>query len=189
MSVTEKKKIIRTMTIDEIFATFPQKAQKLAQVLSKAGLQCVGCSASTWETLESGILKHGYDETHLEELLKNLNKVLDEESDVETITLTERAAKKYKEICEADEKAGWGLRFDEKPAGCSGFEYTLDFSEKAFSDDAIFVCHGVEIHVNKKVLGRLLGCEIDFVEGLQSGFKISNPNVRSSCGCGTSHGY
>ena len=101
-----------------------------------------------------------------------------------------RAAKKYTEILEEEGKQGWGIRFAERMAGCNGFEYALDYSEKANDDDDIFESQGIEIHIHKKMLGRLIGSSIDFVDGLQgSGFKISNPNVRSSCGCGTSHGY
>lgn len=186
---TTEQQITRHQTIDEVFAKFPQKAQKLAQVLSKAGLNCVGCSASTWETLESGVLTHGFDEQVLLKLLNDLNAVLEEESDPETVTLTERAAHKFLSICEAEGKVGFGLRFDEKPAGCSGFEYTLDFSPKAMKDDVVIPSHGVDIHIASNMISRLVGCEIDYVDGLQSGFKISNPNVRSSCGCGNSHGY
>lgn len=186
-SVSEK--ITRDMTIEGIFSKFPQKAQKLALTLTKAGLHCVGCSAATWETLEAGVLTHGKTEQELEKLISDLNTVLDETQDLETITLTERAANKFKEIAKAEGKEGCGLRFDEKPAGCSGFEHTLDFSDGAIEEDAVIPSNGVEIHIEKKILGRLLGSEIDYVDGLQSGFKISNPNVRSSCGCGNSHGY
>ena len=181
--------ITKDMTIEEILSKFPQKAQKLALTLSKAGLQCVGCSAATWETLEGGVLGHGKKESDLEKLLVELNKVLEETQDLATITLTEEAALKFQAIAKAEGKEGCGLRFDEKPAGCSGFEHTLDFSEKATEDDIVIVSNGVEIHVAKSIIDRLMGSEIDYVEGLQSGFKISNPNARSSCGCGNSHGY
>lgn len=177
------------MTIDEIFASFPQRAQKLAQILSKHGLQCVGCSASTWETLESGVLKHGKSARDLEELIVKLNACLDEPMDTTTITLTPKAAAKFIEISASEGKPGCALRFDEQAAGCSGFEYVLDFSLKPEADDLVYASNGVNIHVNKFSLSRLLGCEIDYVDGLQSGFKISNPNARSSCGCGSSHGY
>ena len=50
-----EKIITRDMTIDEVFKKFPSKAQKLAQELTNAGLNCVGCSAATWETLEAGM--------------------------------------------------------------------------------------------------------------------------------------
>lgn len=183
------KQITRDMTIESLFSQFPHKAQKLAQVLTKTGLNCVGCSASTWETIESGVLGHGMSEEILTKLLKDLNATLEEKVDPTTITITPVAAAKFIAICLAEGKAGYGLRFDEKPAGCSGFEYSLDFSPKATLDDKIISAHGVDIHISSKVMGRLIGAEIDYVEGLQSGFKISNPNVRSSCGCGNSHGY
>lgn len=181
--------ITREMTIQEIFAKHPTKAQKLAQELTRSGLNCVGCSASTWETVESGVLRHGMSEQDLKDLLNRLNTVLQQESDPTTITLTKKAAQTFLRISEQEGKTGWGLRFDEKPAGCSGFEYVLEFSEKPIENDEIFHSNGVDIHVYKSALGRLLGCEIDYLDGLESGFKVNNPNVRSSCGCGTSHGY
>ncbi|MDP1834578.1 MAG: iron-sulfur cluster assembly accessory protein [Chlamydiales bacterium] len=185
-----KQRVSREMTIESILALFPHKAQKLSQEITNAGLNCVGCQAATWETLEAGMRSHGKKEEEIERLIERLNALLDEEIDVTTITLTPRAAKKYLAILEEDEKLGWGLRFGDKPAGCSGFEYVLDYSEKANADDEVFVSNGVEIHINKKTLPRLIGSEIDYVDGLMgSGFKISNPNVGSSCGCGTSHGY
>lgn len=181
--------INRQMTIQEIFAKFPSKAQKLAQELTRSGLNCVGCSAATWETVESGVLRHGMTEQDLTALLVRLNDVLKKEVDTSTITLTKNAADVFKRIREQEGKSTWGLRFDERPAGCSGFEYVLEFSEKAGPDDVVYTSQGIDIHVYKSALSRLLGAEIDYVDGLQSGFKITNPNVRSSCGCGTSHGY
>lgn len=186
---TQAEQITKEMTIQEVFSKFPSKAQKLALEMSRAGLNCVGCSASTWETVESGVLRHGYTDEQLEELLRKLNAILAEESDRTTITLTEQAAEKFKSFANAADKPGAALRFDERPAGCSGFEYVLEFSDGATDDDVQFESNGVHIHVYKEALDRLQGCEIDYVEGLQSGFKISNPNVNSSCGCGSSHGY
>jgi len=178
------------MTIEEILGMFPNKAQKLSQEITNAGLHCVGCHAATWETLEGGMFGHGKTSKDVEQLVKKLNALLEEEIDYSTITMTARAASKFQEILKEEGKEGWGMRYDEQMGGCSGFEYVLDFSEKALPNDKIFVSHGVEIHVDTAILPRLLGSEIDFVDGLRgSGFKISNPNVRSSCGCATSHGY
>jgi iron-sulfur cluster assembly accessory protein len=185
-----EEKIHRQMTIEEIFTRFPSKGQKLAQELTNAGLQCVGCSAATWETLEAGMLGHGYEEQALDELIARLNAILEEQEDRSTITLTERAAQKYREILEEEGKAGWGLRYGEKAAGCSGFEYYLDYSEKPKEGDQVFESQGIAIHIQQKAAPRLLGSVIDYVEGLNgAGFKISNPNVKSACGCGNSHGY
>ena len=63
-------------------------------------------------------------------------------------------------------------------------------TKKANADDQVFPGEGVEIHVNKADVSRLLGSEIDYVDGLNgAGFKISNPNVKGSCGCGKSQSY
>ena len=185
-----KDQITKDMTIEQIFQTFPEKSERLAQEMSNHGLHCVGCSAATWETLEGGLLGHGKTEQQIEDLLQKLNEILDETFDPNTITLTPKAAEKYKSILKEEGKDTWSLRFGDKPAGCSGFEYVLDYSEKPQENDEIFHSSGIEIHVDKKQLPRLLGSIIDYVDGLNgAGFKISNPNSKSSCGCGSSHGY
>ena len=131
------------------------------------------------------MLGHGMNDEAIERLVKRLNALLEEPVDNTTIVITKRAAKKYLEILDEEGKQGWGLRFSDRMAGCSGFEYVLDYSEKAGLNDTIFESHGLQIHVDQSSVQRLLGSEIDFVDGLQgSGFKVSNPNVRSSCGCG-----
>jgi iron-sulfur cluster assembly accessory protein len=189
---TEQKfqKITADMTISEIFSLFPHQSQRLAQTITNAGLHCVGCNAATWETLEAGMLGHGMTRSAIEDLVKKLNAILEEEVDLEKITLTPRAAKKFMEIAEEDGKAGYALRFGDTAGGCSGFEYTLDFAEHPDEDDAILESNGVKIYIKKGSVKRLLGSLIDYVDGLQgSGFKISNPNVKSSCGCGKSQGY
>ena len=185
-----KAKISKEMTIEEILTEFPQWSQKLAQEMKNAGLNCVGCGAAVWETLEAGVLGHGFDEATLEKLVDRLNVIVEEVIDASTITLTKKAAEKYREILEEEGKAGWGLRFGDRAGGCSGFEYELGYSEKAGAEDEVFVSEGVEVHVGKHCVHRLRGCVIDFVEGLQdAGFKIMNPNVRGACGCGKSQSY
>lgn len=182
--------ITKEMTIEEIFARFPQKSQKLAQEMTNRGLHCVGCGAATWETLEAGMLSHGFNEDDIEDMVMKLNGILGEKMNPSTITLTKRAAQKYNQILKEEGKEGWGLRFGDKAAGCSGFEYVLDYSQKAEEEDQIFLSEGVEIHVNRGDVSRLIGSEIDFVDGLNgSGFKISNPNAKGSCGCGKSQSY
>lgn len=190
VSENESLVIHKQMTIEEILSLFPHKAQRLSQEITNAGLHCVGCHAATWETLEAGMFSHGKTEADIDRLVERLNALLKEKDDHDTIQLSERAAEKFIQILKEEGKVGWGMRFAEKMAGCNGFEYVLDYSEKALPDDEIFISHGIEIHVNSKMKKRLVGSSIHFVDGLHgSGFKISNPNVKSACGCGTSHGY
>lgn len=184
------QRVHRNMTIDEIFSFFPHKAQRLSQEITNAGLHCVGCSASTWETLEAGMMGHGMNNEAIERLVNRLNALLDEPVDTNTISLTARAAKKFQEFTAEEGKAGCGLRFGVVAAGCSGFEYSLNYSEKADADDVVYESSGIQIHVKKAMVSKLLGSVIDYVDGLHgSGFKVTNPNVKSSCGCGSSQNY
>lgn len=183
-------KITAEMTIAEILDLFPGKSQKLAQTMTNAGLHCSSCSAKTWETLEAGVLGHGMTRQKLEDLVKDLNAILEEESDENTITLTPRAAKKFLEFAKEEGFQKCGLRFGDMAGGCGGFQYILDFVENPDEDDAIFLSEGIEIYVKKGVVPRLIGSIIDYVDGIHSsGFKISNPNVKSGCGCGASQNY
>jgi iron-sulfur cluster assembly accessory protein len=191
MSQTDtKQQVVKEMTIEEIFSRFPQKSQKLAQEMTNSGLHCVGCGAATWETLEAGMLSHGFSLEEVDEMVNRLNGILQQKVDLSSITMTKRAVDKYRQILSEEGKESWGLRFGDKAAGCSGFEYVLDYSEKAGPDDEVFTSEGLEIHVHKNDVSRLMGSEIDFVDGLNgSGFKISNPNAKGSCGCGKSQSY
>lgn len=183
--------IKRDMTIEDILSGFPEKASQLAEAISQAGLHCTSCDAASWETLEAGMLSHGMDDAKIDGLVDILNQTLNEAGPpADTITLTTAAADKYRAILKAENKEGWGLHFSERAAGCSGFEYALDYSEKADDEHTVFESEGIKIHVPNASVDRLLGCKIDYTEGLKgSGFKITNPNVKSGCGCGSSHGY
>lgn len=187
---TTNKRVSRDMTIEEILNMFPHKAQRLAHEITNAGLHCVGCQAATWETLEAGMLGHGMPEEAIERLVGRLNALLEEQSDPTAITLTKKAADELLEILAAEGKQGWCLRIEEIPAGCSGFENTLSLDEAPKSNDMVFESFGIKVLVDKQIAPRLIGSEVDFVDGLNnSGFKISNPNVKSSCGCGSSYNY
>lgn len=129
------RQIVKDMTIDDIFSHFPMKAQKLAQEMTNTGLHCVGCSASTWETLEAGMLGHGFSEDAIEDLVNRLNCILDEKVDLSTISITERAAHKFFQILKEEGKEGYALRFGDKPGGCSGYEYVLDFAKEPLSSE------------------------------------------------------
>jgi iron-sulfur cluster insertion protein len=103
------------------------------------------------------------------------------------INITAIAAAKVNEIREAEgiEKA-MGLRLRVVGGGCAGFSYDLYFDEQT-EVDRRFTANGVDVVVDEMSLMYLAGTEIDYVEGLQgAGFKFNNPNVKSTCGCGSS---
>lgn len=83
--------------------------------------------------------------------------------------------------------SGMGLRLAVKTSGCNGFAYALEFVDAPNADDECFETHGVKVIVDPRSLGMLAGTELDFVrEGLNEGFKFSNPNAKANCGCGES---
>jgi len=69
-------KIKKEMTIQEIFYNFPEKRDKLAEVLMKAGLGCIGCALAEYETLEQGLQSHGKSEEEIMTIVKELNLVV-----------------------------------------------------------------------------------------------------------------
>ena len=110
------------------------------------------------------------------------------ESQPDVLSLTESAAAKIREL-QAHEPEGDAevLRVAVHGGGCSGFEYALGFDRGATDGDHEFELHGVRIVVDPFSAPYLKGAEIDFLNSIQeSGFKISNPNVASTCGCGHS---
>ena len=101
-------------------------------------------------------------------------------------TLTESAAERVKTFLEKRGK-GIGLRLGIKTSGCSGLSYMLEFVDTLNEDDQVFEQHGVKVIVDTKSLVYLDGTQLDFVkEGLNEGFKFTNPNVKDECGCGES---
>jgi len=73
--------------------------------------------------------------------------------------------------------------------GCSGLSYEMSYvAEKGQLDEEYpLEGLGVAVLVDKKSLLYLTGSQLDWVSSLMySGFKISNPNEKSSCSCGKS---
>jgi iron-sulfur cluster assembly protein len=103
------------------------------------------------------------------------------------VSLTESAAVKIKDLM-AEEPVGEAavLRIAVQGGGCSGFQYALGFDRGAQEGDSELESHGVPVVVDPFSAPYLSGTEIDWVEGLQAGFAINNPNVSGSCGCGHS---
>ena len=102
------------------------------------------------------------------------------------ITLTDNAAQHIKTLLTEQDSQGKALRVSVEAGGCSGMEYGMAFDEKK-DDDEVVRHDDVEVIIDPMSASFLKGSVIDYVDSLQgSGFKINNPNVHSSCGCGRS---
>jgi iron-sulfur cluster insertion protein len=105
------------------------------------------------------------------------------------ITITEKAREKVAEILLAEGKANHGLRVAVHGGGCSGFQYALNFAEGGGAADETVDAGPFKIYVDPISAQYLEGAEIDYLDGLNgTGFKISNPQAKSTCGCGQSFG-
>lgn len=103
-----------------------------------------------------------------------------------TITATAKAAERVQLFLKNRGK-GIGLRLGVKTTGCSGLAYKLEFVDTKNADDVEFESNGIVIIVDSKSLQYLDGTQLDYAkEGLQEGFKFTNPNVKDECGCGES---
>ena len=102
------------------------------------------------------------------------------------ITLTEAAARHVSRYL-ARRGQGLGVRLGVKTSGCSGLAYTLEYVDAAEAEDVVFENFGVKLLIDPKSLAYIDGTQLDFVrEGLNEGFRFSNPNERDRCGCGES---
>jgi len=194
------EKINKDMTIGSILEEYPTKSARLAEIMTAAGLHCVGCGAALFETLEQGILGHGMSHEIVQQVVAQMNDVLDiedsEEEEVITeilhsggnpIFLSEKAVEKLSSLFESEGMTDHGLRVGIIAGGCAGFSYVLNFEKESELDDKLYEQEGIKIFINPESISKLQGTVIDYVETLQeSGFKFSNPNSESSCGCGSS---
>jgi iron-sulfur cluster assembly protein len=106
------------------------------------------------------------------------------------VEVTAAAAEQIKRLLDREGKlATHGLRMKVVGGGCSGLQYELAFDGRQNETDACVEAGGIRVFVDEKSALYLAGSTLDFVDSLQeSGFKISNPNASSTCGCGESFG-
>ena len=103
------------------------------------------------------------------------------------VSLTPNAVSKVKEIMGQQTHVPAGLRIGVVGGGCSGFSYSMAFENAPGMMDKTFDMGGLKVYVDATSVMYLNGCVVDYVETLEgAGFKFENPNVKSTCGCGSS---
>jgi iron-sulfur cluster assembly protein len=114
--------------------------------------------------------------------------VRDPQEDSEMVQLTPTAVTKVKEILSQQTPEPAGLRVAVVGGGCSGFSYHMAFENQVNKDsDNVYEFEGLKVLVDQMSEMYLEGVSIDYIETLEgSGFKFNNPNVKSTCGCGSS---
>ena len=101
---------------------------------------------------------------------------------IKEIKFTDKAIKQINTLLSKKDKGSF-FRIAIKGGGCSGFKYNFSFETSAKVEDLKFN----NILIDKSSAELLKGSEVDFVsELIGDSFKISNPQTKSSCGCGVS---
>jgi len=101
-------------------------------------------------------------------------------------TFTESAARQIKNQL-AKRGSGLALRIGVKQSGCSGYAYTYDYADEIQAGDNVFEAYDAKIVLDNEALQIIDGSKLDFVtEGLKQTFKVENPKVTATCGCGES---
>jgi iron-sulfur cluster insertion protein len=103
------------------------------------------------------------------------------------VNLTSSAQAKVKEIMATQDPLPAGLRIGVVGGGCSGFQYSMSFENQQGMMDKVVRFDDLKVFVDATSAMYLNGCIVDYVETLEAaGFKFENPQVKSTCGCGSS---
>ena len=103
------------------------------------------------------------------------------------IQLTDNASTKVREIMSQQNPSPTALRVAVVGGGCSGFSYHMAFDNAENPSDNVYDFEGLKVLVDQMSEMYLDGVQIDYIETIEgAGFKFNNPNVKSTCGCGSS---
>lgn len=103
------------------------------------------------------------------------------------VLMTPSAAAKVSKLVAGEGNPNLMLRLAVSGGGCSGFSYGFSLDEHVTGDDKVFAFEGAKLVIDDTSLELLGGSQIDYVEDMMaSSFRITNPNAKSTCGCGSS---
>ena len=106
--------------------------------------------------------------------------------DERLIKLTESAGKKVSSLLTKQGRATGVLRVAVVGGGCSGLQYKMDLQDSPANRDILVETAGVRVVVDPKSALYVTGSELDYLDTLDGGFKVTNPNAATSCSCGES---
>jgi len=106
--------------------------------------------------------------------------------DERLIKLTPSAAAKVGSLLTKQGRPSGVLRVAVVGGGCSGLQYKMDLQDAPANRDILVETGGVRVVVDPKSALYVTGSELDFIDALDGGFKVKNPNAATSCSCGES---
>src|SRR5271169_7251307 len=106
--------------------------------------------------------------------------------DERLVKLTASAAQKVSSLLTKQGRANGVLRVAVVGGGCSGLQYKMDLQDGPASRDILVESGGVRVVVDPKSALYVTGSELDYLDTLDGGFKVKNPNAATTCSCGES---
>src|SRR5207253_8869947 len=106
--------------------------------------------------------------------------------DERLIKLTGTAARKVGSLLTKQGRPKGVLRVAVVGGGCSGLQYKMDLQDGPANRDILVETTGVRVVVDPKSALYVTGSELDYIDALDGGFKVKNPNAATSCSCGES---
>src|SRR5256885_990490 len=106
--------------------------------------------------------------------------------DERLIKLTSSAAGKVGALLNKQGRPAGVLRVAVVGGGCSGLQYKMDLQDGPANRDIVVETAGVRVVVDPKSALYVTGSELDYLDALDGGFKVKNPNAATSCSCGES---
>lgn len=106
--------------------------------------------------------------------------------DERLIKLTASAGTKVGSLLSKQGRPQGVLRVAVIGGGCSGLQYKMDLQDTPAPRDILVQTAGVRVVVDPKSALYVTGSELDFLDSLDGGFKVKNPNAATTCSCGES---
>ena len=106
--------------------------------------------------------------------------------DERLVKLTPSAAHKVSSLLTKQGRPNGVLRVAVIGGGCSGLQYKMDLQDGPANRDILVESGGVRVVVDPKSALYVTGSELDYLDALDGGFKVKNPNAATTCSCGES---
>lgn len=106
--------------------------------------------------------------------------------DERLIKLTPNAGQRVTALLTRQGRPKGVLRVAVVGGGCSGLQYKMDLQDGPANRDFLVNSAGVQVVVDPKSALYVSGSELDFLDQLEGGFKVHNPNAATTCSCGES---
>lgn len=106
--------------------------------------------------------------------------------DERLVKLTAAAGQKVSTLLTKQGRPNGVLRVAVVGGGCSGLQYKMDLQDSPANRDILVESAGVRVVVDPKSALYVTGSELDYLDSLDGGFKVKNPNAATTCSCGES---